>query len=290
MEHAEQLSALRGSLSENINIQLSDQDCHRFLKARKYCVKHAVEMVENWAKWRNTVMPGAVKDATPATMLKLTLNCHVHLHPQKHLLPHALHGEDKEGRPLYYELSGRISTNYKHIKKHWTVDDLVQLHVRAMEMCVLRTEHASRRHNKPIYQWVVVNDLSHINLTPDFDLISYARRVVAIDQNYYPERLHKLFMVNTPWFFSAIFAMLSPFLDAETLAKFNIIHGNHLPRLLEVIDVTEIPEELGGQMKNTPWEGPFVELYGCAECQIAAKVAESEANEASLEKEDSSTK
>jgi hypothetical protein len=52
---------------------------------------------------------------------------------------------------------------------------------------------------------------------------------------------------------------------------------SYLPALLEVMDITEIPAELGGELQDAPWCGPFLDKYGSSEAQINAKVAEMEA-------------
>jgi hypothetical protein len=49
---------------------------------------------------------------------------------------------------------------------------------------------------------------------------------------------------------------------------------SYMPLLLEEMDITEIPAEIGGEMQNAPWCGPFDEKYGSSEAQINAKAAE----------------
>ena len=57
------------------------------------------------------------------------------------------------------------------------------------------------------------------------------RRTIEIDQLYYPERLQYFFMVNAPWFFTAIFAIIKPWLDKVTADKFKILGSDYLPTL-----------------------------------------------------------
>jgi hypothetical protein len=39
---------------------------------------------------------------------------------------------------------------------------------------------------------------------------------VAIDQHYYPETLYKMFIVNAPWIFRALWKIVSPWIDPQT--------------------------------------------------------------------------
>jgi hypothetical protein len=58
----------------------------------------------------------------------------------------------------------------------------------------LRLEFASKKYGRPVTKSICVLDLTDINMTPDFQAISYSRRQLQIDQNFYPERLHKFYM------------------------------------------------------------------------------------------------
>ena len=142
-----------------------------------------------------------------------------------------------------------------------------------MEMTTLRCEYASKKYGRPVTKSVVVLDLTNINMMPDLQAISYSRRQITLDQNFYPETLHRFFIINAPWFFTAIFALISPFMDARTKEKIHILGTDFLPALLECIDISEIPVELGGEMVDTPFTGTFIDRYGCSDIQVAEKVA-----------------
>lgn len=267
------LNSFRSRLEPSLSEVLSDLDCSRFLVARGLNVDKAVVMVVSWWEWRNAELPGSKSGVTPANILIATANDNLLTHPSRALLPHALHGEDREGRPIYWEKTGQISSNFNAIKEVWTVDDLIQMHIRSMELTVLRCELASKKYGRPITKSVVVLDLTSINMMPDLQAISYSRRQITLDQSFYPETLHRFFIINAPWFFTAIFALISPFMDAITKDKIRILGSDFLPTLLECIDISEIPVELGGQMVDTPFTGTFIDRYGCSDEQVAEKVA-----------------
>jgi hypothetical protein len=105
-------------------------------------------------------------------------------------------------------------------------------------------------------------------LALDFSCIDYARRSLTADQTFYPETLKKLFLINAPWYFGAIFALVRAFIDADTAEKISIIGNDYMPQLLEYIDEESIPVELGGKCENVPWGGPWSDECGCSEEQI----------------------
>ena len=61
-----------------------------------------------------------------------------------------------------------------------------------------------------------------------------------------------LFVVNAPFLFAGVWAIVKSFLDPKTRAKIKIIGGGFKPTLLEHIDVDVLPKFLGG---NCDYEG-----------------------------------
>ena len=120
----------RESIGPVLSDLASDLDCIRFLRARNSNVAEASEMAAKCYEWRETELPGQFTGITPNNILAATADRHVRLHPSSHLVPHMLHGEDKESRPVYWEKTGQISSWYSQVKELWSVEDLLQMHVR----------------------------------------------------------------------------------------------------------------------------------------------------------------
>jgi hypothetical protein len=133
-----------------------------------------------------------------------------------------------------------------------------------------------------------VFDLQGVGMAPDFFGIEYVRKMFEIDQKYYPERLNHLIFINAPCklsisdelmscllqfylgYFSALFALISPWIDPVTSEKIKVLRGDYLQTLTEHIDEDQIPETFGGSMKNVPWRWPYAEESGVSPEQLKA--------------------
>lgn len=274
------VAELRSGLSGEVNAALTDADVCRFLRARQNDIHKATDMINKWWDWWNTPMANGVP---PKHILDTTVDPDEELYTQH--APHALQGLDKHGRPIYWERTGLISNTYHHIKRVKTVDDLLVRHVRLQELMLVRAYHSGLARNETIEKIVVINDFKDQCYTPDFSAITYCRRLLQLDQQFYPERLANIVMINAPWFFSTLYALVSPFIDPITAAKIKIVGSDYLPVLRELIDDDQIPKELGGSADVT-WHYPYVDASCTSQEHIKeyllqrdAHVAEEETND-----------
>ncbi|KAG9146786.1 hypothetical protein Leryth_005110 [Lithospermum erythrorhizon] len=68
-----------------------------------------------------------------------------------------------------------------------------------------------------------------------------------IDNSYYPETLHRMFIVNAgPGFKKMLWPAAQKFLDAKTTEKVQVLEPKSLGKLLEFIDPSQLPDFLGG--------------------------------------------
>jgi hypothetical protein len=247
-------SSVGRDASDTIGSNLTDRDCLRFLRARKMDVTKAADMANAWWVWYNTPVQGSGAAVSPRDILNDPEDVNEEIYIR--LMPHSNMGEDKQGRCVYWEQSGEISSRFTEVIKELTVDDLVIRHIRQQEYMTKRLEAASIKYNRPIEKQIVVFNLANLSYSVDFNAMNTFKRTVAIDEAYYPERLQSFFMINAPWFFTAIWAMLKPFIDPVTSDKIHIVGGDYLDTLREHIDDSQIPEDLGGSFKMI-WQWPY---------------------------------
>uniref|UniRef100_A0A2P2KY05 CRAL-TRIO domain-containing protein n=3 Tax=Rhizophora mucronata TaxID=61149 RepID=A0A2P2KY05_RHIMU len=91
-----------------------------------------------------------------------------------------------------------------------------------------------------------------------------------IDNSYYPETLHRMFIVNAgPGFKKMLWPAAQKFLDAKTISKIQVLDPKALPKLLEVIESSQLPDFLGGsctcstdggclKSNKGPWNDPEI--------------------------------
>ncbi len=110
-----------------------------------------------------------------------------------------------------------------------------------------------------------IMDLKGVGVSKVSSVYSYVKSASAIYQNYYPERLGKLYMINAPWGFSGAFGFVKGFLDPVTVEKIHILGSDYLPKLLEQVPKENLPKLFGGDCECEggcafsdagPWQDP----------------------------------
>jgi len=76
-----------------------------------------------------------------------------------------------------------------------------------------------------------------------------------IAQNYYPEMLGNMMLINTTFFFKAIWTIVKVFIDEKTRAKIIVEKSSYQKKLLEFVDKENLPEMFGGECKCAEFGG-----------------------------------
>ena len=78
---------------------------------------------------------------------------------------------------------------------------------------------------------------------------------IRVNQDFYPELLHKMFIINAPWLFRSVWAMAKAWVDKHTASKITMSKKIPLEKFLKIIgmyiiiiilDNDHIMEEYGG--------------------------------------------
>lgn len=91
-----------------------------------------------------------------------------------------------------------------------------------------------------------IMDLKGVGIAKATSVYGYLQAVSAISQNYYPERLGKMYVINAPWGFSGVFSMVKKFLDPVTSAKIHVLGSGYQTELLAQVPAENLPKEFGG--------------------------------------------
>lgn len=159
---------------------------------------------------------------------------------------HGFHQTDKQGRPIYIECYGGIDV--KKLFEVTTPERWLKYYIREFERLVkYRFRACSKFSGKIIEQTFNITDLSGISLSLlTRQIKTTMQKASEIGQNYYPEILGKVLLINTPMIFTIIFGLVKSFLDPKTVQKMVMLKSNYLEDLLQYVDRDKLPERFGG--------------------------------------------
>ena len=129
------------SLTGRCKCILQPSDHLRYLNASKWDVQKALDVTIAREKW---YFETPIGEATPRRILAAIEDKHEHIYQApKTLCPISHMGEDRVGRPVYWEKTGLISGVFSELIKVLTLDDMVERHVRnSVIIWQLNTDYA----------------------------------------------------------------------------------------------------------------------------------------------------
>ncbi|CUG94446.1 Hypothetical protein, putative [Bodo saltans] len=209
-------------LKENVSLNdvekgdeafLSEETYLRFTRARDADFGKALTMLKECVTWRRQFRPFAIEANELAGILQLGTVY--------------LAGLCVHGRPVMYMHPGA--------KNPFPAETRVKLMVFLLE--------ETMRRGYTSLTWVF--DFSKMGERGKDEHSAATRKdTMHILQNYYPERLGALYMLNTPWYFRAIATLVWPFIDKRTRAK--IFISMKLKNLTDCIAKDQLVEAFGG--------------------------------------------
>ncbi|EXC28302.1 Sec14 cytosolic factor [Morus notabilis] len=256
------VQSFREMLLLEVQVPPKHNDYHtllRFLRMRDFDIAKAKEMFLNYLKWREDYGVDKIPKEFMFEEHERVKRCY----------PHGYHGVDRYGRPLYIERIGLLDLN--ELLKVTTVDRFVKHHVSEQEKTLnLRYPACSIAAKKHVASTTSILDVQGVGLA-NFSrpARSIFMEIQKIDSNYYPETLHRLFIVNAGSGFRMLWKAIKAFMDARTLAKIHVSGYNYINDLLEVIDISNLPTFLGGNCTCSdhggcllsdkgPWNNPEI--------------------------------
>jgi len=155
------------------------------------------------------------------------------------------HKTDKQGRPLNIQTFGNVDLNklYNHCtpERHWQT---VIVNAESLLREVLPA--ACRKEGKEVEGALFIIDLQGFGLGKFWHMKSLIRNSFQISQDYYPESLGKVAVINAPSTFTVIWNAVKPWLSKETAAKVDILGSDYEDVLLDLVDPENLPSSLGG--------------------------------------------
>ena len=237
----------------------------RFLAARDWRVAPALALLEADVAWRDEHRPRALTARAPLEVAGLTLD------EVARLLPIWQQGFDRDGRPVMFQQYGCV--RLREITRCTTLERVRMSHTRCIEQLARLCGEQTQARGRVVDQWIVVVDAEGWDpsnlLTPA--VFKWAAHMADVDQNHHPERLFRMFIINTPRVVFTFYRMISGLIAESTRAKIQLFIGPEtwMPALAEHIAPDQLPVEYGGTDANR-----LREAYGGAASDESASKLE----------------
>lgn len=212
-----------------------DQLLVRFLRARKFDMGKTTEMFNKYLAWRTE------NDVDNIATFEFP-----EVNDLKEIYPHGFHKTDKFGRLIYIERYGLI--NMDRIHQITSEERLIRYYIKEYESMVkIRIPACCRAAGVPVEQSLTILDLggSSTKLMKK-SVYNFVKLASSIAQDYYPEILGRMFIVNSPTLFSIAWKVIKPWIDERTQKKITIEGSKYQKKLLELVDPENLPDFLGG--------------------------------------------
>ncbi|RDL32537.1 Uncharacterized protein BP5553_08993 [Venustampulla echinocandica] len=235
-EQDAQVFQLRMKLeSEGYTERLDTLTLLRFLRARKFDVALAEQMFVDCEKWRKETQLDELVRTFDYTEKEEVFKYY----------PQYYHKTDKDGRPVYIEQLGNIDLTAMY--KITTAERMLQnLAVEYEKLADPRLPACSRKAGFLLETCCSIMDLKGVGLGKVSSVYSYIKQASAMSQNYYPERLGRMYLINAPWGFSTVFSIVKGWLDPITVEKIHVLGGGYQKELLEQVPAENLPKIFGG--------------------------------------------
>ena len=152
----------------------------------------------------------------------------------------------QDGRPVYVERLGFL--DIKALYSITTQDRLLKRLVQEYERFLMeRLPACSRAIGHPVETSCTIMDLNNVSISSFYRVKDYVMAASSIGQDRYPECMGKFYIINAPWAFTTVWAVIKGWLDPVTQEKIKILGSNYKAELIAQIGEENLPSELGGK-------------------------------------------
>lgn len=154
-------------------------------------------------------------------------------------------------RPIYIERLG--FANVEEIWKFTTAERLLNYYGMLYETLLSKIFEACTEQKKRetgdgtrVMQTCTILDLKDIKLSNASAAYKFVKPASEMAQNNYPEILGNMFILNAPFLFTGIWAIVKMWIDDKTKEKIQILGSSYKKELLKYVDPENLPDFLEG--------------------------------------------
>ncbi|CAB9506622.1 Phosphatidylinositol/phosphatidylcholine transfer protein [Seminavis robusta] len=219
----------------------------RWLRARKFDLPETIKMIEEATECHKVPRENDYY-SDPAK----ALGCDVALYFANY--PQLYTGKSKIGAPIFISKPGVLNTDA--IECITTLDGILKFHwwVEMHEFGNLLRNEKEKNDDFKLFQCFSILDLEGLTTS---QLTSRALAIIkeqaAVDSLCFPETMSRMFIINSPLFFSASWRLIKGWLDPRTASKIDVVSSKDAAKkkLLELIDEDQLPVDYGGTGPDT---------------------------------------
>jgi len=255
-QQLEVLEKFRERVKEMGSMQPKYDDIYllRFCRARKFDLEKITEMWKNFINWRKEKNVDAIATYD-----------FPELKEAKQYYPHFWYRTDKQGRPMFIERPGKVQID--KLNKIMSGERLEHHYIHDYERLLNEIFPAcSKVKGELVNTTCYILDLKGVSakmMSPK--IWDFLKRASRIGQDYYPEILGVMYIVNTPLFFHGAWQIIKGFFDEKTRKKVHILGTGFKKELLQNCDENELPDFLGGKLTEADYganctieQGPWI--------------------------------
>ena len=226
------LELMKSTYDTRLNA-ISENTLLRYIRGYKDDSKpreKAVEMLGKMLTWRETAH---VDEIVAEKLAKADVF--------KQIWPSGVHGVGKDGHPILVNRVGAVDGS--KLTKEFTMDEVTKFHIQEMSSLDSYKEIESKNRGRRIYKHIAILDLKGLGMGHLKDrFMDPMKKFIQIDQDFYPETLYVMIIVNAGMIVKAAWKIASVFIDPIT--KENIKFGAE--HLTQYIDAANLPKIYGG--------------------------------------------
>ncbi|KAJ7524415.1 hypothetical protein O6H91_17G003800 [Diphasiastrum complanatum] len=204
----------------------------KFLRARDSKVNNSFSMLKNTILWRKKFGADSILEEDFGTDFDGVAY---------------LHGVDKEGHPVSYNVFGALNDKdlyQKAFGDQTKIEKFIRWRVQLLEKSIQLLNFSPGGANALIH----VIDLKNSPSPLKKEIRIFVYHALALLQDNYPELVVKTVVINVPPWYCVLYSMIvSPFLTQRTKSKFILVPARKVPKsLFKLISPEQVPVQYGG--------------------------------------------